>query len=267
MEGIIIVGYGRMGKEIERQAAEMDVRVCGVADSYEQLEQLDRDGKLKATSQGSPVAIEFTCGAAAVRNLDYLLKHDVPTVCGSTPWKDDTHGGTRKLCLERKGHLMFSNNYSIGVNIFWRVVRQTSRLLDNFAQYDISIHEQHHNKKADSPSGTAVSTAQIVLEEVGRKTEMLCGNPQDPDGRDRPIAAKELQISSQRLGRVAGVHQLLCDSPEDSIVVSHSAHNRTGFARGAIVAAQFLHRQVCDDKPGFFTMDDLMDHFLTAQLS
>ena len=258
MEGIVIVGYGRMGQEVERQAAGMGVPVCAVANSRKELEQLDRNGALKK----GRIAIEFTGGTAAVENLQYLLTRDCPIVCGSTPWNQDTHAKVLELRCQRQGYLMFSSNYSIGVHIFWRLVRQASRLINSFDQFDVGICEQHHNGKVDSPSGTALSTAEIVLQEVERKTQLLYGNPRNPDGSDRPIAPCELQLSSQRLGHVPGGHQMFCDSPEETIVVSHQARNRAGFARGAIFAAQFLQQRVASGNPGFWNMDDLMDYFL-----
>ncbi len=264
MEGIIIVGYGRMGKEIEQQAAQMGISVCAVADNRRELEQLGVQWQVDRQLKAGRIAIEFTGGTAAIENLEYLLKHDIPIVCGSTPWNEQSHAEILKLRSERQGYLMLSSNYSIGVNIFWRVVRETSRLMNRFPHYDLGIYEQHHNKKADSPSGTAVSAGNIVLQEVERKIRLLYGKPQDAQGHERPIDAAELQVSSQRLGHIWGVHQLLCDSPEDSITISHQAHNRTGLARGTLIAAQFLQQQVDNNKPGFFSMGELMDYFLQS---
>ena len=261
MDGIIIVGYGRMGKEIEIQAAAMGVEVCAVANSHAELQALGQNGELHA----GRIAIEFTGGRAATANLHYLLQHDVPVVCGSTPWTAETRDAILGLLKQRSGYLMFSSNYSLGVNIFWRVVREASRLMNHFEQYDLGIYERHHERKVDSPSGSALSTAQIVLREVERKTRLLCGNPQNPDGSDRPIAPEELQLSSQRVGYVAGMHQLLCDSPEDRISISHNARSRAGFARGAIAASRFLQEQVQAKRTGFFSMDDLMNYFLTKR--
>ena len=250
MDGIVIVGYGRMGREMERQAQKMGVEVCAAADSYEQL--------LELRFPASCVALEFTTGESSTANLRYLLGQNIPVVCGSTPWGE----GQKKLAenLGKEKYLMFSSNYSIGVNIFWRIVRQTSRLMNTFDQYDLGVYEQHHNQKIDSPSGTAVHTAEIVLEQVQRKAKMLFGNPNN--GAHRPVLEDELQVSSQRLGHIAGKHELLCDSPEDSIAITHSARGRAGLARGAIVAAQFLHRQRLNRNPGFFDMEDLMNYFL-----
>ena len=258
MEGIIIVGHGRMGREIESQAVNMGIPICAIADNYKELTELANAGAFTA----GRIALEFTGGAIAIENLEYLLNQNCPIVCGSTPWGESSHRNILELRHKLKGYLMFSSNYSIGIQIFWRVVREASRLMNYFAQYDLGIYEQHHNQKADSPSGTAVKTAEIVLQEVTRKKHMLYGPPQLPDGSDRPIALDELQLSSQRLGHIAGVHQLLCDSPEDSIIVSHQAHNRIGLARGALLAAQFLHQQVAEDNPGFFEMSHLMEYFL-----
>ncbi len=271
MEEILIVGYGRMGKEIEQQTVAMGLKVHAIADSYQQLEELGRSGKLSAAP--SLVAIEFTGGTASAANLKYLLERDIPVVCGSTPWDggdaegaNGLHSAVLQLLRERRGYLIYSSNYSIGVHIFWRIVRQASHLLDSFTQYDLAVHEQHHNHKVDAPSGTAINTGQIVLQEVERKSRLLCGQPQGANGNSRPIAPEELQVSSQRLGHVPGVHQLLCDSPEDSIAICHSARNRSGFARGAILAAQFLQQQYRAGESGFFSMDDLMDYFLSRQV-
>ena len=257
MDGIVIVGYGRMGKEIEHHAAKMGIEVCAAADSYEQLLEL----RLPA----SCVALEFTTGASSTANLRYLLEQNIPVVCGSTPWGEEQKKLAENLGKEK--YLMFSSNYSIGVNIFWRIVRQASRLLDTFGQYDLAVYEQHHNQKMDSPSGTAVHTAEIILEEVRRKSKMLFGNPHAQNGTHRPIEAEELQVSSQRLGHVAGKHELLCDSPEDSIAITHSAQGRAGLARGAIAAAQFLHHQHLNRNSGFFNMENLMNYFLQERMN
>ena len=252
MDGIIIVGHGRMGKEIEHHATKMGIQVCAVANSYEQLVEM--------RMPGSCVALEFTTGESSTVNLRYLLEQNIPVVCGSTPWGEEQKNLAKNLSKEQ--YLMFSNNYSIGINIFWRIVRHTAQLMNTFDQYDLAIYEQHHNQKIDSPSGTAVHTAEIILQEVQRKTKMLFGNPHDQNGGHRPIADEELQVSSQRLGHIAGKHEFFCYSPEDSITIAHSAQGRAGLARGAIVAAQFLHRQCLNRSPGFFDMEDLMNYFL-----
>jgi len=202
--------------------------------------------------RGSDVIIDFTVREAFLANLPAMLASGVPVVVGTTGW-DDVLEEVKRQITAAGASLLYSANFSLGVNIFLRTVREAARLIAPFGQFDIAFAEQHHTGKADFPSGTAVRAADMILSANSRKKTVV---RQLSD--DKKLAPDELQVASLRLGSVFGKHSAFIDSDADEIVISHTAKNRSGFASGAVEAAAWLalrHKTA----PGFYTMEDFLN--------
>jgi 4-hydroxy-tetrahydrodipicolinate reductase len=205
---------------------------------------------------GSDAIIDFTVKDAFLSNLPAMLSSGVPVIVGTTGW-DDIIGDVKKMVADAGASLLYSANFSLGVNIFLRSVREAARLIAPFTQFDIAFAEQHHTGKADFPSGTALRAADMILSANSRKKTIV---RQLSD--DRKLASEELQVAALRLGGVFGKHSAFIDSDADEIVISHTAKNRSGFASGAVEAAAWLALQH-KTKPGFYTMDDFLNERLS----
>lgn len=243
-----LVGNGRMG----RQVADVISR-SGV---HETAAVLDVDAVITPDSfRGSDAIIDFTVRDAFLQNLDAMLSSGVPIVAGTTGW-DDVRLEVAARVKAAGSSLLYSANFSLGVNIFLRTVREAARLIAPFGQFDIALSEQHHTAKADFPSGTALAAAERVLSANPRKKRVV-----RELSDDRRIGPDELQVAAIRLGGVFGKHTAYIDSEADEIEIAHTAKNRTGFASGAVETAAWLaerHRTA----PGFYTMDDFLNERL-----
>ena len=228
-------------------------QVIGQTGSHAVAAVLDIDTTISPDLfRGSDAIIDFTVRDAFMANLPAMLASGVPVVVGTTGW-DDILEEVKKMVSGAGGSLLYSANFSLGVNIFLRTVREAARLIAPFGQFDIAFAEQHHTAKADFPSGTALRSADMILSANSRKKSVA---RQLSD--DKKLAADELQVASLRLGSVFGKHTAFIDSDADEIVVSHTAKNRSGFASGAVEAAIWLalrHKT----EPGFYTMDDFLN--------
>jgi 4-hydroxy-tetrahydrodipicolinate reductase len=240
-----LVGNGRMGQQV--------AQVIAQSDCHEVSAVLDINTTITPELfQGSDVIIDFTVREAFLANLPAMLQSGVPVVVGTTGW-DDVMDDVKRQVSEAAGSLLYSANFSLGVNIFLRTVREAARLIAPFAQFDIAFAEQHHTGKADFPSGTALRAADMILSANSRKKSVV---RQLSD--EKKLADDELQVASLRLGTVFGKHSAFIDSDADEIVVSHTAKSRSGFAAGAVEAAIWLavrHKTA----PGFYTMDDFLN--------
>jgi 4-hydroxy-tetrahydrodipicolinate reductase len=203
---------------------------------------------------GADVAVEFTRPDTAVENIRALLERGIPTVTGTTGWYDQL-SQIEKLVKEKNGAFLWSSNYSLGVNLFYRIAAFAAKLADPFPEYDVGGWEFHHNKKVDSPSGTAKILVEKVLGAMTRKKKAVW------EKLDRPPAPEELHFPSLRVGSMPGVHALCFDSPADTIEITHTGRSRDGLALGAIVAAEWL---VTSAGPGVHTMDDVMEAILVT---
>ncbi len=235
---IFLIGYGKMGKEIERIAPERGIQVAGRSTSdvpwnNESLRPVD-------------VAVHFARANCVVNNVRRLSQLRKNTVIGTTGWQKDLEE-VKSLVQSGGIGLVYASNFSIGVQVFLRALRETAKLMNKFSEYDVTVHEAHHKDKIDSPSGTALSAANIVLEQMERKKTILPGNPA---GKIKP---EELQISSTRSGAIVGTHTVTFDSAADSLELRHTAKNRAGFALGALLAAEWIR-----GKQGLFTIDDVL---------
>ncbi len=204
---------------------------------------------------GSDAIIDFTVRDAFLQNLPAMLQSGVPVVVGTTGWDDEIESVKRRV-TESGSSLLYSANFSLGVNIFLRTVREAARLIAPFDQFDIAFTEHHHTGKADFPSGTALRAADMILSVNPRKRTIV-----RELFDDRKITADELQVSALRLGSVFGKHTAYIDSEMDEIVISHNAKNREGFASGAVQTAKWLAARHTAS-PGFYTMDDFLNEML-----
>ena len=231
-----MIGYGKMGQAIERFA---------LARGHEIAARIDKDNTDDLQSEaflGSDVAIEFTSPETAFGNVSVCLEAKVPVVCGSTGWLNKLDEAKR-ICAERHGALIYSSNYSVGVNILFALNRKLAAIMNRFGDYEVSITEIHHIHKKDAPSGTAITLADDAISSLERKTHWSL------DGDDKSA----LRITAIREDEAPGTHTISYNSSVDSVEIMHTAKSRDGFALGAVLAAEFLK-----GKQGFFTMQDVL---------
>lgn len=234
---ITLIGYGKMGKAIEAIALEKGHHIVLTIDITNSNELTIENLKK------SDVAIEFTSPDIAVNNILKCLDAGVPIVSGTTGWLDRLTE-VKQICTEKKGTFLWTSNFSIGVNIFFEINKYAASLMSRYDQYDVSIEETHHTQKKDSPSGTAITIAEQVLQKITRKKNWV-NNP--------TLNPPDLEIISKRIDPAAGTHKISYTSSVDDIELIHTAHNRQGFAEGAVLAAEFLQ-----NKKGIFTMKDVL---------
>jgi 4-hydroxy-tetrahydrodipicolinate reductase len=234
---IALIGYGKMGQAIEKIAIDKGHDIV-LKISIENVEEMTPEALAQAD-----VAIEFTGPESAVENVKRCLAAGVPVVCGSTGWLGRWEE-VREYCLEKNGTLLYASNYSIGVNLFFELNRQFAALMAPYKEYDVKLEEIHHTQKKDAPSGTAITLAEQVLEQIKTKDHWV----------NQPATeASELEIISERIDPAPGTHKIKYTSAIDDIEIIHTAHSRTGFASGAVAAAEYLK-----DKKGIFTMKDVL---------
>lgn len=234
---IALVGYGKMGKAIEEIALQHKHEIVLKID-VNNPGDFTKDNLAKAD-----VAIEFTSPHSAYANVKQLIEWGIPVVCGSTGWTDRMEE-IKKLCKEKNGSFIATSNFSIGVNIFFELNKKLASLMLLHPEYKISMEEIHHTQKRDAPSGTAISLAEQIMQ----------ANPTQKKWVNTATAAEgELSIVSKRIDPAPGTHTVKYTSPIDDIEITHTAHNRTGFAAGAVLAAEFIN-----DKKGIFTMKDVL---------
>lgn len=234
---IALIGYGRMGKEIEKIAISRGHEINFKIDINNQ-EDLTVENLQKAD-----VAIEFTIPNTAVQNYNICFEAGIPVVSGTTGWldqKDEVY----TACKKADGTFFYGSNFSVGVNLFFELNKKLAELMAPRNEYDVEMTEVHHTKKLDAPSGTAISLAEDALEILPEKDTWV--NDQTP-------AENEMNIKSEREGLVPGIHTLKYESGIDFIEITHSAKSREGFAFGAVLAAEY-----CLDNKGILTMKDLL---------
>lgn len=221
---IALIGYGKMGHEIEKILVSRGHTLPLIIDQ-DNTDQLTAENLNKCD-----VAIEFTTPATAFDNIVTCLKAGIPTVCGTTAWLDRLPEVTN-LCQQTSGAFFYASNFSIGVNIFFAINRQLARMMNQFPEYDVTLNEVHHVQKKDAPSGTAVTLAEDILAGIDRKTSWHLGTTTDRD---------KLEVTAQRRAMVPGIHTIVWESDADTITIDHNAKNRSGFAMGAVLAAEYL---------------------------
>jgi 4-hydroxy-tetrahydrodipicolinate reductase len=234
---IALIGYGKMGQMIEGIALER---------GHEIVLKINIDNTEDFTPEnmaGADVAIEFTAPESAFENVKRCLDSGVPVVSGSTGWNEKIPQA-RAYCQEKGGALLHASNFSIGVNIFFQVNKLLARLMASQPDYEVALTEIHHTQKKDAPSGTAVTLAEQVMENIGRK-KIWVNAPTEKE--------EELSIISERIDPAPGTHYVKYTSEVDDIEIIHTAHSRKGFALGAVLASEFII-----GKQGVFTMDDVL---------
>jgi 4-hydroxy-tetrahydrodipicolinate reductase len=234
---LALIGYGKMGKAIEEIALQRGHSIVLKID-IDNAEDLTKENLDKADA-----AIEFTGPHSAFENLKKLMMFGKPTVCGSTGWLEKLDE-IKKLCSENRSAFIYASNYSVGVNIFFEVNKRLAALMKTHADYDIQLTEIHHTQKLDAPSGTAITLAEQILENIPRKKHWVKNVSDNPE---------DLEILSERIDPAPGTHKIKYSSAIDDIEIIHTAHTRKGFALGAVLAAEFIA-----GKKGFFEMKDVL---------
>ena len=239
---IALIGYGKMGKMIEQIALDRGHEIVSIIDVNNQE---DFDSPEFASAD---VAIEFTAPQAAYGNYRKAFKHNVQVVSGSTGWMNDHGDDVRRMCSEEGQTLFWASNFSIGVAIFSAVNRYLAKIMNGFEQYDAHMEETHHIHKIDAPSGTAITLAEEIVENLDRKTSWIKGQ------ENVPYDPKTLRVDSLRRGEVPGIHTVRYDSEADCITITHDAHSRKGFALGAVLAAEYTANH-----NGLLTISDMFN--------
>jgi 4-hydroxy-tetrahydrodipicolinate reductase len=234
---IALIGYGKMGKAIEEIAVERGHEIVLKID-IGNLSQFNDITLAKAN-----VAIEFTTPHTAFQNIMTCLQAKIPVVSGTTGWLNK-FDEVKKSCVDNNGAFLYASNFSIGVNIFFEINSALAKLMSEQEEYKVDLTEIHHTEKRDAPSGTAITLAEQILENISRKKKWVNNKTSD---------AAELEIISERIDSAAGTHKVKYSSLIDDIEIIHTAHSRKGFATGAVVAAEFLQK-----KKGIFSMKDVL---------
>lgn len=230
---IALLGYGKMGKVIERIALERGHEIVlkkSSATTFEGIENAD-------------VAIDFSIPDVAVENITTCLEKGIPVISGTTGWLDE-YQKMVDLCREKNGAFLYGSNFSLGVNLFFELNNYLAQMMSKFKEYNVSMEEIHHTQKLDKPSGTAISLAKDILKNYPEKKDWTIENP----------SKDEIFIDVKRIENVPGTHSVFYNSDVDFIEIKHVAHNREGFALGAVIAAEWLH-----NKTGIFSMKDVLN--------
>jgi 4-hydroxy-tetrahydrodipicolinate reductase len=244
---IALLGYGKMGKIIEGIA---------LSRQHEIVLKIDKDNQHDLTVenlQKADVAIEFSTPGTVLDNIGTCFSAGVPVVVGTTGWHN-MMASVKANCEESGNTLLYATNFSVGVNIFFHVNKILAKLMNNYPYYEVQVEEIHHTQKLDSPSGTAITIAEGILDNLESKKEWANVLTNDPGAENNTIDADQLLIESHRIENVPGTHTVIYDSEVDSIEFKHTAHNRNGFALGAVLAAEWVQ-----DKKGFYSVEDMFN--------
>ena len=230
---IALLGYGKMGKTIEQIAIKSGHKIVLTVDKDDENYDITK----------ADVAIDFSIPTVAFNNISNCLNNGIPVISGTTGWLEN-YDKAVALCKEKKGAFIYASNYSLGVNIFFELNKTLAKMMSTLKQYNVSMEEIHHTQKLDAPSGTAISLANdiIALNSNFEKWQL------DETGE------KTIPIVAKRIADVPGTHTIKYESEVDTISIEHIAHNRQGFALGAVVAAEWLV-----GKTGVFTMNDVLN--------
>jgi len=228
---IALLGYGKMGKVIEKIALERGHEIVlrkGSSDSFDGITNAD-------------VAIDFSVPSSAVSHISECLNQNVPVISGTTGWLEN-YDEMVHLCQEKNGSFIYASNFSLGVNIFFELNNYLAKMMKNLSDYKVSMEEIHHTQKLDAPSGTAISLANGIIE----NTDYVNWTLENP-------TANQIYIDAKRIENIPGTHSVFYDSKVDQIEIKHTANSREGFALGSVIAAEWLI-----GKKGVFTMKDVL---------
>ena len=232
---IALFGYGKMGKEIEQIALQRGHEIVLKINEGEQYDISIAD-----------IAIDFSVPNAALSNIVSCFRNNVPVISGTTGWLDDFDKAI-DVCKENNGSFIYASNFSIGVNIFFELNKQLAKMMSSQEEYSINVEEIHHTKKLDTPSGTAITLAEGIINNTSKRDWQL-------KERQTQINAETILIEAKRVPDVPGTHIISYESQIDSIEIKHTAHNRKGFALGAVIAAEWLNNKI-----GIYTMKDVLN--------
>ncbi|GAB3200256.1 4-hydroxy-tetrahydrodipicolinate reductase [Pontibacter aydingkolensis] len=235
---ILLIGYGKMGKTIEQLALAKGHTIVGKIDHTNAEELQNYNGS------NTDAAIEFTHPEAAFGNVSYCLTNGIPVVSGSTGWLDK-FDEAKQLCDQNKGAFFYASNYSVGVNLFFHFNEYIASKMKEYKEYEVTIREIHHLQKVDKPSGTGITTAEGILASYNNLEGWVADNPEEKS---------KLNITSEREPDVVGTHIVTYSSEVDQIELGHIAHSRTGFAEGAVMAAEWLK-----SRQGVYGMKDMLN--------
>ena len=230
---IALFGYGKMGKEIEQIALQRGHEIV-----------LKIKGTEEYDISQAEIAIDFSVPNAALSNIVSCFRNNVPVISGTTGWLDDFDKAI-DVCKENNGSFIYASNFSIGVNIFFELNKQLAKMMNSQKEYSINLEEIHHTKKLDTPSGTAITLAEGIINNTSKRDWQL---------KETQISAGTIPIEAKRILDVPGTHIISYESQIDSIEIKHTAHNRKGFALGAIIAAEWLNNKI-----GIYTMKDVLN--------
>ena len=235
---IALLGYGKMGRVIEQIALDRGHEITA------KIDLLNKDERVNISTGTADVVIEFSSPESAYGNLKYCMENGLKTVSGTTGWLEH-RPEIESLCEANNAAFFYASNFSIGVNLFFKLNKQLAKLMSNQPDYELVTYEIHHTEKKDSPSGTAITLAEGIIQENGSKTAWI--------NNKLPENTAEVPIWSSREGKVPGTHTIKYISDVDTIELTHTAHSRQGFALGAVIAAEWLA-----DKTGVRSMDEML---------
>jgi 4-hydroxy-tetrahydrodipicolinate reductase len=242
---IALLGYGKMGKMIEKIATDRHHEIVLKID-HDNLDDLTVENLQKADA-----AIEFSTPDTVLSNIQKCFEAGLPIVVGTTGW----YGSLQQVkndCDKSNNALIYASNFSVGVNVFFHVNKVLAKLMNKYPYYEVQVEEIHHVHKLDAPSGTAMTIAEGIIENLDSKSEWV--NTVGEQVSDAAVKNNQLLIESLRIDSVPGTHTVIYDSEVDTIEFKHTAHNRTGFALGAVLAAEWIQ-----DKKGFFEARDMFN--------
>ena len=242
---IALIGYGKMGQIIEHFAIERGHEIVLKIGSTN-LDELTVSNLRKAD-----VAIDFSLPDVAIKNIYTCFEANVPLIVGTTGW----YGQLQEIkneCLQGNHTLLYGSNFSIGVNLFFHINEVLAKMMNNYPAYDVQVEEIHHTQKLDAPSGTAMTIAEGIIENLDRKTEWI--NELSGQGLTEVMKKDQLLIASERIENIPGTHTVVYSSEVDEIELKHTANSRAGFALGAVVAAEWLQ-----NKQGFYNITDIFN--------
>lgn len=242
---LALLGYGKMGQIIERIALDRGHQIVL------RIDALNPEDLISENLQKADAAIDFSTPASVLNNIEACFAAGVPVVVGTTGWYDQLPE-LEKKCRQGNKTMLYASNFSIGVNVFFHINKVLANMMNRYSQYEVQVEEIHHTQKLDSPSGTAITIAEGIISELDRKGEWV--NELDGESAGMVVKPEQLLIESHRIEDVPGTHTVIYSSEVDEIELKHTAHSRTGFALGAVIAAEWLK-----DRQGFYNITDMFD--------
>ena len=242
---LALLGYGKMGQIIEQIAIDRGHQIVL------RIDALNQEDLTSENLQKADVAIDFSTPASVLDNVEACFEASVPVVVGTTGWYEKL-AEVESKCRTGNNTMIYASNFSVGVNVFFHINKVLASIMNRYSQYEVQVEEIHHTQKLDSPSGTAITIAEGIIRQLERKQEWV--NELVDDHTEVIAKPEQLLIESHRIEDVPGTHTVIYSSEVDEIEIKHTAHSRTGFALGAVLAAEWLQ-----DREGFYNITDMFD--------